>query len=130
EKAHAEPREGRGDSDGVAASQRRRWNAVNGAGWKFDPVFLGADVGRKLDLVAPAANLLGKCPRREEMPARASGSEQDQAATQAGCSLMSPCSGSDSAGTLTLTRPAIGRLRVRPSAKPMVNAIASSDEPP
>jgi len=32
--------------------------------------------------------------------------------------------------TLTLTRPAIGRLRVRPSAKPMVNAIASSDEPP
>ena len=103
---------------------------MNRAGWKLHAVFLGADVGGELDIITATGKLLSECRGGKEMPASASSSEQNQAATQAACSLMPVRSWSDSVATLTVTRPAIGRLRVSPSAKPMVSAMASREVPP
>ena len=103
---------------------------MNGAGRKLDAVFLSANVGRKLDLVATALELLRQGRGGKEMPARAACGEQDRAPAHAACSLTGAASASDRASAPRLRRPAIGRLRVSPSKKPMVSAMASSEEPP
>ena len=128
--ADAEPGEGLRHGEGIAAAERRRGNAVDGAGRKLDAVFLGANVGRELDLVAAALELLRQGRGGKQMPARAARGEQDRAPAHAACSLTGAASASDRASAPRLSRPAIGRLRVSPSKKPMVSAMASSEEPP
>ena len=130
EEANAELGEGHRHGERIAARQRGRGNAVNSARRKLDAIFLGADVGRQLDLVAAALELLCQSRGGKEMPARAARGKQDRAAAHAACSLTEAASASDRASALRLSRPAVGRLRVSPSAKPMVSAMASSEEPP
>ena len=103
---------------------------MDGARGKLDAIFLGADVGRKLDLVAAAFQFLRQGRRGKEMSAGPARGEKERAPGQAGCSLT--CSGSVSrwAPALRGNCPTIGRLRVSPIAKPMVSAMARSDEPP
>ncbi len=130
DEADAEAGEGLDHGNRAAARQRRRRDAVNGARRELDAIFLGADVGRELDLVAAALQLLRQGSSGKQMPARAPRSEQDRARGQAACSLMEAASESGWACVLRFSRPAMGRLRVRPRAKPMVSAMASSEEPP
>ena len=110
--------------------KRGRRNTMNGARRKLDAIFLGAHVGRKLDLIAAALKFLRQGRSGKEMPARAARSEKDRARGQAACSLMPLGLRVAWASARRASRPAIGRLRVSPSAKPMVSAMASSEEPP
>ena len=103
---------------------------MNGARRKLDAIFLGANVGRKLDSIAAALKFLRQGRSGKEMPSRAARSEKDRALGQAACSLIRSVSSSPWASARRASRPAMGRLRVSPSAKPIVSAMASSEEPP
>src|SRR4029079_12941126 len=90
-------------------------DAVNGARGELDAVFLGADVGRKLDRVAAPRELLGKRRGGEQMAPGAAGGEEDRTEAHAAFSLTLCVSLSCSPGGLRFSCPAIGRLRVNPS---------------
>ncbi len=100
-------------------------------GREIAAIFLGAHVGRKLDPIATAAELVRQRGGGKEMPARATGGEQDRALAHATCSLALAAVPVEAPGTgARSNRPARGRRRVSPRAKPMVSAMASKDEPP
>ncbi len=103
---------------------------VYGARGEVAAVLLGALVGSELDGEAAAGKLLGQSGSWKEMSARASGGEQNGPYGQAVCPLAPVASLSCSVRAGDFIRPAMGRLRVSPSAKPMVSAMASSDDPP
>ena len=65
---------------------------MNSAGRKLHAIFLGADVGGKLDVITATGKLLSERCGGKEVPASASSGKQNQAATQAACSLMPACS--------------------------------------
>ncbi len=103
---------------------------MNGAGGKLALILFHALVGGELDLIAAALELLRQGSGRKEMAARAPRGEKDRARAHAARSLTGSDSAWDWASALCLSRPAMGRLRVKPRAKPMVSAMASSEEPP
>ena len=111
----------------VKVAEGTWWNARAG---KSPLVFFHPLVGGELDLVTAALELLGQGGSGEEMAARASRGEKDRARAHAARSLTRSDSACGSASAFRFRCPAIGRLRVSPSAKPMVSAMAISEEPP
>ena len=103
---------------------------MNGARGEVAAIFLSAHVGGELDRITAALKLLTEGGSGKEMAARAASGEQDGAGLQATCSLALPVAVALSVSALRGRRPAIGRFRVSPRTKPMVSAMARSDEPP
>ena len=103
---------------------------MDGARREVAAIFLGADIGRELDGITAPCELLRQRRGGKEMAPRTASGEQDRLRAHAARSLTGGDSASGSAGGLRFSCPAFGRLRVKPSAKPMVSAMASSDEPP
>ena len=102
---------------------------MNGSGGKIATVFLGAAIGDQLSVMAAAAKLLRQRRGGKEMPSRAAGREQNRAAGQAACPRARAGAGRACRRGRS-KRWALGRLRVRPRAKPMVSDMASRDDPP
>mgnify|MGYP003461115429 CR=1 FL=1 len=103
---------------------------MNGAGGKFASIILSAAIGDELNGNVAAIQFLRERGSGKEMTASAAGSEEDGTLAQAGCPLTRAGRRGRASFSEMTSRSVIGRFRVRPSAKPMVSAMASSEDPP
>ncbi len=103
---------------------------MNGARGELVRIILGADIGDELDRNVAAFEFLRERGGGKQMAASAAGGEKDGTLAQAGCPLTRAGRRGRASFSEMTSRSVFGRFRVRPSAKPMVSAMARSEEPP
>jgi len=103
---------------------------MNGARGELIAIFLGTDIGHEFNWNVAALQFLRERGGGKEMAAGAAGGEEDGTLAQAGCPLTRAARRGRASFSEMTSLSVMGRFRVRPRAKPMVSAMASSEEPP